>query len=68
LHEPAEWGKHIGLDEVHEQQLLDHIWQNTEKDKPITRGEIMNYCLVQVKIKFTRGGENSFVFQHSGVM
>jgi hypothetical protein len=38
--------------------------QNAEQDRPVTRGEIMDYYAPQFKIKSTRGWVNSFVLTH----
>jgi hypothetical protein len=66
LDDPGQRGKHITVDQVHEQQIIDWIRQNAEEDTPVTRVEIMDYCAAQFKIKFTRGCVNSFVLRHSG--
>jgi hypothetical protein len=52
-------------DQDREQQILDWIYQNAEKDTSITRGEIMDCCTSQFKIKSTRGWVNSFVLRYS---
>jgi hypothetical protein len=65
LDEPGQRGKHIAIDQDREQQIVDQIEQNTEEGTPITRGEILDYCTSQFKIKFTRGRVNSFLLPHS---
>jgi hypothetical protein len=65
MEEPGQQGKHIPLDQDREQQILDWISQNAEQDTPITRGEIMDYCTSQFKVKSIRGLVNPFVLRHS---
>jgi hypothetical protein len=55
LDELGQRGKHIALDQDREQQILDWIRQNAEKDTAVTRGEMMDYCASQFKIKSARG-------------
>jgi hypothetical protein len=64
--DPGERGKHIALDHDYEQEVLDWIQQNAEEDSPVTRGEIMDYCVIHCKIKLTRGWVNSYILRHSG--
>jgi hypothetical protein len=54
LDEPGRRGKHIALDHDCEQQILDWTQQNAEEDTSVTRGEIMDYCPSQCKIKLTQ--------------
>jgi hypothetical protein len=65
LDETGECGKHFGLDQDREQQFRDWIQQNAEEDTQTTRGEIIDYCTSQVKIKFTREWVNCLVLHHS---
>jgi hypothetical protein len=53
--DPGQRGKPIAFGEDREQQLVDWFPQNAEEDTPITKGEIMDYCTSQFKIKSTRG-------------
>jgi hypothetical protein len=39
--------------------------QNAVEDTPVTRGQIMDSCTLQFKIKFTRSLGNSFALRHS---
>jgi hypothetical protein len=55
LDEPGQRGKHFALGKDREQQMVDWIRQNAEQGTPVTRGESMDYCTSQFKIKFTRG-------------
>jgi hypothetical protein len=63
--EPGQRGKHIALDQDCEEEIVDWIQQNAEKDTSLTREEILGYCRSQFKIKSTRRWINSFVLRHS---
>jgi hypothetical protein len=65
LYEPGQRGKHIAIDQDRKQQILDWIQQKAEQKTRVMRGEIMNYCTSQFKIKSTRGLVNSSVLRHS---
>jgi hypothetical protein len=65
MYDPMQRAKHIALGEDRAQQILDCMEQNAEQDTPVTRGEIMDYCMSQFKIKSTRGLGNSFFVRDS---
>jgi hypothetical protein len=66
MDEARQRGKHITVHQIREQQILDWSYENAQQDTPLTRGEVMDYCMSQFNIKSTRGLVNSFVLRHSG--
>jgi hypothetical protein len=43
------------MDQDRDEQILDWIQQNAEEETRVMRGEIMDYCTFQIKIKLTGG-------------
>jgi hypothetical protein len=61
---PGQRGKHPDLDQHREQQILDWIQQNGEKNTSVSKKEIKDYCTSQFKASITRGWVNSFILHH----
>jgi hypothetical protein len=61
---PGERWKHTILDHHREQQILDWIQQNAEQSTPVSKTEIKDYDMGQLKVPITRGWVNSFVPCH----
>jgi hypothetical protein len=54
-------GKHTGLEQNRERQILDRIKQNAEGSPPVTKKEIKYYSTSEFQVPITCGRVNSFV-------
>jgi hypothetical protein len=66
MNPPRQRGKQTALDEHRERQIIDWNRQNAEQVTPVTKIEIRDYCISQVRTPITRGLVNSFILRHRG--